>query len=89
LVDIYYKSVVRNSVLLLNVPPNNQGLIADPDVQRLKEFRKSLDETFAINFAEGKPASADSEEFTASNAVDGKGNTYWIPKEGKTTGTRK
>jgi alpha-L-fucosidase len=86
LVDIYYKSVGRNSVLLLNVPPNNKGLIADPDVQRLKEFRNVLDETYAIDFAEGKPASADSAEFPATNAVDGKGNTYWMLKDGKTIG---
>jgi len=86
LIDIYYKSVGRNSVLLLNVPPNNRGLIADPDVQRLKEFRKSLDETFTVDFAMGKPVSADSVELPASSAVDGRGDTYWMPKE-KTTGT--
>lgn len=86
LIVIYYKSVGRNSVLLLNVPPNNRGLITEPDVQRLKEFRKSLDETFAVDFAMGKPVSADSAEFPASNAVDGRGDTYWMPKE-KTTGT--
>jgi alpha-L-fucosidase len=86
LIDIYYKSVGRNSVLLLNVPPNNRGLIADPDVQRLKEFRKSLDETFTVDFAMGKPVSADSAELPASSAVDGRGDTYWMPKE-KTTGT--
>lgn len=38
LLDIYFKSVGRNSVLLLNVPPNRDGLFADPDVRRLQEF---------------------------------------------------
>jgi len=85
LIDIYYKSVGRNSVLLLNVPPNNRGLIADPDVQRLQEFRKALDKTFAINFAEGKSASADSASFPASNVVDRREDTYWM-SEYKTTG---
>lgn len=89
LLDIYYKSVGRNSVLLLNVPPNNLGLIADSDVQRLREFRDVLDKTFAINFAKGKIASADNakEGYPASNAVDGNPDTYWATEDEKTTGT--
>ena len=38
LVDLYFKSAGRNSVLLLNVPPDKHGLLADADVARLKEF---------------------------------------------------
>lgn len=38
LMDIYFKSVGRNSVLLLNVPPDRRGRFADPDVNRLREF---------------------------------------------------
>jgi len=83
LIDIYYKSVGRNSVLLLNVPPNNRGLIADPDIKRLREFRSVLDRTFAVDFAEGKSAIADSAQsgHPAYNAVDGKGDTYWQPEK--------
>lgn len=88
LLDIYYKSVGRNSVLLLNVPPNNLGLIADPDVQRLQEFRAVLDQTFAVNFAENKPVSADSTnaDHPASNIVDGQDDSYWMPANDATTG---
>lgn len=88
LLDIYYKSVGRNSVLLLNVPPNDRGLIAEPDVQRLHEFRAVLDQTFAVNFAEGKRAVADSAQADspASNAMDGKGDSYWKPEGDSTTG---
>ncbi len=83
LVDIYFKSVGRNSVLLLNVPPNNRGLLADPDVKRLNEFRKFLDQTFSTDLAQGKKAKANSyqEEHPASNAIDGDKNTYWAPKD--------
>ena len=49
LVDIYYKSVGRNALLLLNLPPDKRGLIPENDVQVLKEFRKMLDETFRDN----------------------------------------
>lgn len=49
LVDIYYKSVGRNSVLLLNIPPDTRGLIHEIDAQRLKDLRAFLDETFRDN----------------------------------------
>lgn len=38
LMDIYYKSVGRNAVLLLNVPPDRRGLIHENDAKRLAEF---------------------------------------------------
>jgi alpha-L-fucosidase len=47
LLDIYFQSVGRNSVLLLNVPPNDRGRIADPDVARLRTFRAAVDRLFA------------------------------------------
>ncbi|HKG69588.1 MAG TPA: alpha-L-fucosidase, partial [Segetibacter sp.] len=51
LVDLYYNSVGRNSLLLLNVPPNRQGLLSDNDAASLKEFRTILNETFKNNLA--------------------------------------
>jgi len=87
LIDIYYKSVGRNSVLLLNVPPNDEGLIADPDVKRLREFRQVLDKTFEINFAEGKTVTASNvrKGSKAKNAVDENRETYWATDENVTT----
>jgi alpha-L-fucosidase len=89
LVDIYYKSVGRNSVLLLNVPPNDRGLIADPDARRLREFRQALDRTFATNLAAGRPAIASNARpgSPASHAVDGRPDTYWSPEGDVMTGT--
>ncbi|RZK91765.1 MAG: alpha-L-fucosidase, partial [Pedobacter sp.] len=46
LVDLYYTSVGRNSLLLLNIPPNKKGEFAATDVKNLYEFRSILDETF-------------------------------------------
>ncbi|HEX8356553.1 MAG TPA: alpha-L-fucosidase, partial [Segetibacter sp.] len=51
LVDLYYQSVGRNSLLLLNIPPNPSGLIEQTDVQAIKEFRSIIDETFKTNLA--------------------------------------
>lgn len=52
LVDIYYKSVGRNSVLLLNIPPDTRGLIHDIDVQRILELRQYIDEAFTTSLAD-------------------------------------
>lgn len=42
LLKIYYTSVGGNSLLLLNVPPNRQGLFAERDIARLKELGDHL-----------------------------------------------
>ncbi|MER5519997.1 alpha-L-fucosidase [Streptomyces sp. NPDC002763] len=43
LTEIYFGSVGRNAVLLLNVPPDTDGLLHDTDVVRLREFRERVD----------------------------------------------
>lgn len=51
LLKIYYTSVGRNSLLLLNVPPDQRGQIAAEDSLRLVEFRQALDQIFSENLA--------------------------------------
>ncbi|KAG0460659.1 hypothetical protein HPP92_020554 [Vanilla planifolia] len=89
LLDIYYKSVGRNCVLLLNVPPNSSGLVSDADVERLKEFRRAIDKIFEKDLARRGIAKACSEwggkhgGFAAENILDGDEGTYWAPKKDK------
>ncbi len=88
LLDIYYKSVGRNSVLLLNVPPDRRGLIHENDARRLRELRAALDATFKTNLAHGKKATASSSRDEAhgpDKALDGDGATYWATDEDATT----
>ena len=59
LLRIYYNSVGRNSLLLLNIPPDQRGLIAAADSLRIVEFRRALDSIFANDLAKGAAASAD------------------------------
>ena len=54
LMNIYFQSVGRNSVLLLNVPPDQRGRFADPDVARLKEFGETVRGLYARKVAEGR-----------------------------------
>ena len=49
LVDIYYNSVGRNSVLLLNVPPDKRGLIHATDVERMRLLNEYLQRNFTNN----------------------------------------
>lgn len=52
LADIWYSSVGRNSVLLLNLPPDRRGLIHGNDVAALMGMKQILDATFKDNLAE-------------------------------------
>jgi alpha-L-fucosidase len=80
LLDIYYRSVGRNAVLLLNVPPDQRGLIHENDVARLAELRAVLDETFRVNLAAGKPVLAGAAGGSAEPVTvltDGDSHTAW------------
>lgn len=46
LADIYFKTVGGNATLLLNVPPNKDGLIDKREVKTLKKFTKLINEPF-------------------------------------------
>jgi alpha-L-fucosidase len=52
LMGIYYQSVGRNAVLLLNVPPDRRGLIHEVDVARLADFGAEVERRFGRSVAE-------------------------------------
>ena len=85
LLDIYYKSAGRNSVLLLNIPPDRRGLFHENDVQRLKELRQVLDATFKRNLAATAraQASSTSDGFGITNLFDTGNKTCWAAAEGE------
>ncbi|MGL5243900.1 MAG: alpha-L-fucosidase, partial [Sarcina sp.] len=92
LIDIYFNSVGRNSVLLLNLPPDKRGLLNENDINRLKEFGTAIKETFNINLALNKNIKVDSvynnsTKFSGDKILDGNYNTYWVAKDGANTGT--
>ncbi len=47
LLTIYFNSVGRNASLLLNVPPNSDGLIDTKDIRRLHEFGNALSDLYS------------------------------------------
>lgn len=90
LLKIYYESVGRNSVLLLNVPADNRGLIHEIDSTRLMELRAALDEIFSVDLAEGAEVEADnvrgdSRRFKAGNLLKEDYDEYWATEDSVTT----
>ena len=82
LLKIYYESVGRNSLLLLNVPPDTRGLIHEVDSARLMEFRAALDEIFSVDLAAGAEIEAENvrggaRRFSAKNLLHHDYDRYW------------
>jgi alpha-L-fucosidase len=48
LMHMYYNSVGHNSTLILGLTPNPDGLMPEPDVQRLKEFGDEIKRRFSF-----------------------------------------
>ena len=84
ILDIWYRTVGGNTVLLLNVPPNRDGLFAERDSKVLTEIGRILRETFKTNLTEGATATASDSRgagFEAANALDGDTMTCWMPPD--------
>ncbi|MDL2299807.1 discoidin domain-containing protein, partial [Bacteroides sp. OttesenSCG-928-E20] len=89
LVDIYYTSVGRNSNLLLNVPPDRRGRIHPNDSARLMEFKRAIDQSFAVNLIVGATLKAantrgNATGYAAQNLIDGNYDSYWAADDGVT-----
>ncbi len=88
LLTIWYESVGRNSLLLLNVPPDDRGRIDPVDSARLMEFRAALDEIQAVNYAEGAKGTATAvrgKAFNEAKMFDGVEDTYWATPDDVTS----
>jgi len=84
LLRIYYSSVGRNSLLLLNIPPDQRGKISEVDSVRLVEWKTALDSIFASNYASGSKINSSTnraKKYSASNLIDEDYDTVWIPRE--------
>lgn len=90
LTDIYYRSVGRNSVLLLNVPPDRRGLFHEHDAARLRELRATLDATFDENLARRGKLKADSSAgpgHEVETVLDGRADTWWMAADDRRQAT--
>ncbi|TCP35086.1 alpha-L-fucosidase [Sphingomonas sp. BK235] len=78
------ESVARGTNLILNLPPDRRGRLADVDVAVLRAFGDSHRATYARDLAQGAVASASAVRgaaFAAANVLDGRADTYWSPPD--------
>ena len=79
LIEIYFHSVGRGTPLLLNIPPNQDGLFDERDIQRLYEFRAYRDALYREDLALGAKVSgpALSADFACCHLTDGLETSSW------------
>ncbi|WP_328321437.1 alpha-L-fucosidase [Streptomyces sp. NBC_00388] len=75
LTDIYMRSVGRNSVLLLNIPPDQQGRLPAADVAVLRAFDERIGSELPKNLAHTARTWGDGHH--PARAVDGDPDTAW------------
>ena len=92
LANRYFSSVGYNSVMLLNVPPNNQGNVDQLILDRVAEFGEAISGTFATNRAADAAISATEVRgndiaYSPANLLDGDPLTYWTVEDNTTSGS--
>jgi len=76
LFELYTKSVGNGGNLLLNVPPDRNGLIHPIDSAALMQFRLMRDKAFANNLL-SKATTKDHLNKPVTTVLDGNNQTYW------------
>ena len=87
LVDIYFSSVGRNSMLLLNFSPDKRGLIPENDIQHIRAMKAFIDSTFSKNIVANASISSISPDKNFSALTDNNNSTFWTTEKGTTTAT--
>ena len=82
LTSLYYQSVGRGATLLLNVPPNRDGLLSAEDIASLQGFGAYVKGTFATNLAARARTDAthvrgNDKQFGPAHLLDGRPDTFW------------
>ena len=87
LMDIYFTSVGKNGVLLLNVPPNKAGRFAEADVKSLRGFAQLQQQIFGHNLLKHAAVTCKTIAGKGAAVVDNNYDTSCEPKaiQGKAT----
>jgi alpha-L-fucosidase len=79
LLDIYFSSVGRNSLLLLNIPPDTEGLINEADIRSLKAWSDARKSIFKENFAKNALLKSRDNSLNINTLTDYIDTTSWNP----------
>lgn len=88
--DIYFNSVGRNSVLLLNFPPDKRGLISAIDSVRAAGLQQLITSTFKTNLAAGatvKSLHQRGNDYKPTAMIDSDERTYYATNDKAVTDT--
>ena len=78
--DIWFKSIGRNAMMLLNFPPDRRGLIVDTDIKNAVESNRRINKMLSVNYADNAHLSADStycENTEIENAIFSDKNLFF------------
>ena len=91
LFQMYLETVGRNATLILNLPPDVNGLVPVPTVKCVSELRNMLRTRLGVDLARKAVITASEERaagqhrnYSVSNMTDGKRDTYWATNDGTT-----
>ena len=86
---VYYNSIGNDANILLNLLPDNRGLIPNDQINLLKSWTNWIDSSFTKNWANGATAEASSQVtgHEADKIIDNKRHTYWTPSGTWSLGT--
>lgn len=94
LFQMYLETVGRNATLILNLPPDKDGLIPEATAKRMAELGRMLRSRLGNDLARKATISVSEEraagrhrDYSARNLTDGRADTYWATDDGTTSAT--
>lgn len=90
LLNFYYTSVGRGSILMLNVAPDKRGRFSDECIKRMHELHDALAKIFGTDLAAGKTITASNVRgndaaCTAANALAASRDKFWSTDDNVTS----
>ncbi len=79
--DIWFNSVGRNAMMLLNFPPNRDGVVCERDLTAARESNDRIERMRSVNYLDGAAVLADGEDISRVNSDD---DAFFLA-EGKNT----
>ena len=94
LFQMYLETIGRNSTLILNIPPNQAGVLPQASVEALTGMGELVKSRLTNDLAQKATVTTDkvrragaSRNYVATNMTDGNKGTYWATADGETTAT--
>ena len=84
--DIWFKSIGRNAMMLLNFPPDRRGKIVDTDIKCAVESNRRINKMLSVNYVDNATLNADStycDQTEIDNVKFSDNNLFFATNESK------